>query len=611
MRRCEPRPVLALFALLLVGLLALPAWGQATDSSPDTPASSPESTGEIFFDSVDVNVVNVEVFVTDRKDRPVLGLTQDDFLLFEDKEPVEISNFLAVENGVESTDEDEAVAPETEVAEEGGGAQSLVRPREQLPPDQRLHVVIFVDNLNIRPSNRNQVLGHLRRFLRESLDNQDRVMLVSFDGSLDIRQELTSIPELVQVAIDDLEKETGRGMDVERERQLLLRQIEEVGIDGDSINRGTAEIYAQQALEGIRIHASGIRNRTRFTLKAMESIVDSLAGLSGRKAMLYVSGGMPMLPGQALFEAWRSKFSSVPNLTGMVAGAAETLSYDSTADFQDLIAKANANRVVLYTLDAGGASNFSVVDASQGGFDLGAMGTASGGRIWGSDLQTIEQSGLRQTFQLLSDSTGGLSFINTRGLSKTLNHLASDFESYYSLGYRPDREADGKYHRLEVRLKEPGKYKIRHRLGYQAKDSDDRMSDRTLSALLLNASDNPLGVELERAAGSKESGDIYAVPMLIKIPLGELALLPDQEYHRGRLSVFIAVRNEKGGSSPVARVPMPIDIPNDQINQALGQYAAYEFTLRMKEGFQRVAVGVRDEVASVSSTLRLNFRVGE
>jgi hypothetical protein len=99
--------------------------------------------------------------------------------------------------------------------------------------------------------------------------------------------------------------------------------------------------------------------------------------------------------------------------------------------------------------------------------------------------------------------------------------------------------------------------------------------------------------------------------MLIKVPLGELALLPDQEFHRGRLSVFIAVRNENGGSSPVARVPMPINIPNDQINQALDQYAGYEFTLRMKEGFQRVAVGVRDEVASVSSTLRLNFRVGE
>ncbi|MCB1056833.1 MAG: VWA domain-containing protein [Acidobacteria bacterium] len=597
MRRPLHRHVIAVF-LLFAALFA---------GAPVTAQDDPESElGEIFFDSVEVNVVNVDVFVTDRQGNPVHGLTRDDFELLQDGKPVEVTNFLAVEDGAEG-------GPGVTVRDLGTepiNGTAAAPPPAQLPPDQRLHVVIFIDNLNIRPNSRNQVIDRLRRFLRDSLDNQDRVMLVSFDGSVHILQELTSIPELVQDSLDKLEKASARGMDIDVERQRILRDIEDVQIDASAFSDGTAEVFAHQALEAIRTHAAGIQGRTRFTLNAMSQLVDSLAGLSGRKALVYVSGGISLRPGQALFQAWQAKFGQVPNLVNSVAGAGETLSYDTTLDYQKLIAKANANRVIFYTIDAADSGNFGAVSAEVGGFDLSALNTQSAGRTWTSELETVERSGVRQAFQLLADSTGGLAFINTRGLGKTLGQLASDFESYYSLGYAPAGDPDGKYHRLEVKLKDGKGYKVRNRAGYQDKTQDDRMSDRTLSALLLNAQDNPLGIELERAAGTPEEKGVYTIPLLLKVPLGQLALLPDQDYHRGRLSVFIAVRDEKGGTSDVTRIPLPINIPNDKINEALDQYAGYEFKVRMKEGFQRVAVGVRDEVAAVNSTLRLNFRVG-
>ena len=53
----------------------------------------------LFVESVDVNVVNVEVYVTDKEGNRVTGLTRDDFVLEVSDRPVAITNFYAVEDG--------------------------------------------------------------------------------------------------------------------------------------------------------------------------------------------------------------------------------------------------------------------------------------------------------------------------------------------------------------------------------------------------------------------------------------------------------------------------------------------------------------------------------
>ena len=81
--------------------LAVAATGLAQEQEPaatgETEAAGPGAEEGAFFESVDVNIVNVQVFVTDKKGNPITGLGIDDFDLFEDKRPVKISNFFAVE----------------------------------------------------------------------------------------------------------------------------------------------------------------------------------------------------------------------------------------------------------------------------------------------------------------------------------------------------------------------------------------------------------------------------------------------------------------------------------------------------------------------------------
>lgn len=47
-----------------------------------------------------VDLVNVNVFVTDKRGNPITDLKREDFSVFEDGEAVSITNFYAVEGGV-------------------------------------------------------------------------------------------------------------------------------------------------------------------------------------------------------------------------------------------------------------------------------------------------------------------------------------------------------------------------------------------------------------------------------------------------------------------------------------------------------------------------------
>ena len=103
MRSHSARP-LATLAFVLCGLapmLAPPAAGAKPTTRPQDPG--PAAVGDAatkegaFFEQVNVDIINVEVFVTDKKGEPIRGLKQEDFQIFEDGRPVAISNFYSVD----------------------------------------------------------------------------------------------------------------------------------------------------------------------------------------------------------------------------------------------------------------------------------------------------------------------------------------------------------------------------------------------------------------------------------------------------------------------------------------------------------------------------------
>jgi VWFA-related protein len=542
----------------------------ATAAKPASAPSAPEDSG--FIESVTVNVVSVDVFVTDKKTHNyVPGLTRNDFELFEDDRPLAITNFYAVVGG-RPTGGAEAPAE----APPGTAPGEPVRPT--VPEDQKLRLVVYIDDFNLKPFDRNRVMRNIRVFLDQKLHREDQVMLVTYDRSLHFRHGFTSDAALINNELVELEKISAQGVHSESDRREVLRQID------DAQSPSEAAGYA-------RAYAGAAFNDLQASIEAMKTVMTSLAGIPGRKAILYVSDGLPMIAGYDVFYAIQDKFKSG------TSSLSEMMQYDGSRRFEELASQANANRITFYTIDAGGLRVYASTTAEN----------ATAGQ--GVYIDELNIQNMQSPIQLLAEQTGGLSVINANDVGPSLDRIAYDFNSFYSLGYTPPHNGDGRYHKITVKMKKKG-MEIRHRAGYRDKSAETRMNDGTLAALQFPFESNPMGAKLEFGQVMRRSDGFYVVPVSIKIPLAKLLLVPRQKTHEGRVRLFIAAMDQDGGTSEVQQAPLPISIPSADVPKIGGKYYTYSVSLLMRNGSQKVAVGVRDEVASQESFVTGGLRVG-
>ncbi len=203
--------------------------------------------------------------------------------------------------------------------------------------------------------------------------------------------------------------------------------------------------------------------------------------MPGRKAVLYVSDGLPMIAGQDVFYAVQNKYGD--QSTSLV----KTLQYDVSRRLTELAAQANANRITFYTLDAAGVRVYESTSASERGH-ASAPGLTQ-------IVESVRFSNLQSTLQLMAEKTGGMAVINTNTFMPHLERIARDFNTYYSLGYTPSHFGDGRYYKIEVKVKGRKDLQVRHREGYRDKNVEARMNDGTLAALNFPFEQNPLGVD--------------------------------------------------------------------------------------------------------------------
>ncbi|MDH3744682.1 MAG: VWA domain-containing protein [Acidobacteriota bacterium] len=536
-------------------------------------------TEEAFFETVDVTVVNVDVYVTDKKGNPVSGLTAEDFEVYEDNRRMKISNFYAVQDGLQVRTQQSAQGIPIERLEQAPERPAL----ERLPlaEDQRLHLVVYFDNLYLRPFNRNKAIDSVRRFLARNLGDDDQAMLVTFERSLNVRHPFTKDLGSFNRALDGLLKLSGFAVQAASERHQVIKRID--GSDSAFEAQGFADFYAKQ-----------VYNDTGNSIDGLKEIVASLGGLPGRKALLYVSDGIPMTAGEDLFYLVDLKYQN----SGQ--GGLQAARYRIERRFTELTSQANANRVTFYTLGATGLRSHASLSAEYGG---SLDGTSY------AEVDFLRQSNETATLDKMARDTGGISVHGTNNLDGALDTFSRDFRSFYSLGYQAAHGGDGRYYRIRVKTTRKD-LEVRHRTGYRAKRAHTVVTEGTLAALLYRREANPLEIRFEFETPQQKEDKQYLVPLVVHIPIGKLSLVPLSELYNGRLKVTVAVIDEKGRLSPVDLQTVPVNIPKADIAQAIGQDYVYAVELVMRAGAQEVAVGVHDEISSKTSYVRKRLRVG-
>ncbi len=585
---------------------------------------------ETFGETIDVRVVNVDVWVTDRDGNPVTGLTADDFEVREDGRPVELSNFYEFTDGLDATAREQGAATFRDRRPRESDLDRFV-PAEPPPPEHRLSLMVYIDNNNLTPTDRNRLLPFLRNFLSVQLSPYDRAMLAVYDaGRFEVALPFTTEAWRVAEATHEVARVVGSRDRIESQRLDILRELNE---DNEVPPRYGA------IMELVRDFAAMIRSEVDASIVNVENAIRTMAGLPGRKAILYISNGLPMRPAEDLFRALEERFNDTrgrwrnspsilevspyanPRSIDAANASLEAYQYDLSRRFDELASLANANGVTFHSVAAAGAR-------------VSGMNTAD--LRFSTSIEFTRAANLEEPLLRLADRTGGRAIVNTRNFAGGFDRIASDLQNRYSLGYlprslpapsspsartRPPTHIErGNAHRIEVELTDEakrrhrGRLSIRHRDSYIDKPVSAEMADLTLAALSMEEAANPMGVRIApvRGPGSEvrlDTGDIQS-RILVAIPIGPLTLAPVADGHEANVRLWVQVIDGEGRFSEVTEHPVPVLVKEGEIEDARQLSWPFAVDVVTAPGPHRVAVGVRDDLAATTSVVTFDIDAG-
>jgi VWFA-related protein len=533
------------------------------------PAQPPESAAPPFGASVDVEVVEVEVFVADAHGQPVTGLTAADFALEVDGESRPIAGLYESKPRAELSIAPPLSAPPGEPAASAPAAPVATPPPT---PERQLSLVVLLDELHLQPAGRKRTLDRIAALLDERVAAGDRVMLATYDRSLQVRRPFDATGPLA-ADLSKTHKRAPGGLHVEIERRQTLTQIRDL-----HLSRGCEARDEMQAVAGA--WAGDVERESRATLSTLEGLLQGLAGRSGRKALLLVSEGLSLTPGlEAELLITELCGGNAKPSTGLVGALARV----SRA--------ANAAQVTLYTLDAGGQRVLgSAVDGDRG------LSFAN---------QSVVRADAQDPVFALAADTGGKALLESNKPELLVADLAQDLAAFYSLAFAPRAGDIGRSHRIRVEVRRPG-VRVRHRSAWDPLRPEDRLEARLLAALRFGGEEqNPLLARLQVGTPQRERDGNYTVPLRLLVPASGLTLIARGERRQGSLRVLLAVQDGEGRTTPVRGLPLPVDLAAlPEGSAADAAEVPLEMRLKLREGANVIAVAVYDEVGQNISVVR-------
>jgi VWFA-related protein len=259
-------------ALTAIGLLLLVAGGgaQAPASAPRATAGEPaqppqgQQPAPVFKGSTRLVVQNV--YVKDAQGRPIEGLTEKDFVVFEDKQRQEIA-FVEYQR---IANEPIVDLPDPAPADNAAGAQRVANVDIATPPpgsikyQNRRLVVLYFDQSSMPLADQLRSYENARKYLDAQMTTADMVAIMSFQsGILRVRQDFTA-------------------------NRAALREVIDVLQIGDDLN---ADGIPDAADSGGGDAEFNIFNTNR-QLSALQNAVGLLRGLPEQKTLVYFGSGL-------------------------------------------------------------------------------------------------------------------------------------------------------------------------------------------------------------------------------------------------------------------------------------------------------------------------------
>jgi VWFA-related protein len=586
-------------AALLLFVLAGGSNGARTLAQEPPPAAATEE----FSERVEVEVVNVDVIVTDRERRRILGLRRDEFEILVDGRPVAI-DYFAAPRLAGGTAAPQALSPERipELAVAPAAAPAPVAPT---------HLIFYVDQTALENRVRQQTVAELREFLAARPAGDDRVMVAAFEQNLRVLLLPSTDRPSIVAALDELEKVPVRALLGLSEKNRLEQDVRAYGKNAMRVEASLGRRPSDQAFERvvttrraealrleheITVWAEQELERERRSIVALERLVGALAAVEGRKAVVLATAGIQGFPARGLFAALDQQREGPVKLTSTDTNRAPTLEVrgqELLLAFEQMVQAAQNARVAFYTVSPGGAP------PPENSAEFGGSGATSP-RMLPRDTGVVEAA---SSVARLAGATGGASFTVGTDLDGRLQAVTADGDAAYSLGFTTSSAAGEKDHKIEVRALRAG-LEVRHRESFRRRSAPQRAEAALAAAVTFGQAENPLEIALQlgpaKTEGKKRSGQ--SVPLAVGIPLRFVTLVPEGELRRGRVSVRVAIQDARGRMLESSAAIVPIVVPKEQMAKAMAGSWYHRAEMRLAPGHQRVAVVVVDEVSGLQST---------
>ena len=529
---------------------------------PRAPPSALKPAGPALTIRATTQLVEVPVIVRDKRGEPVMGLKKEDFEICDSGKPQELRLFV----------KDSAVGPGATPPPTSALAAVPVAPRvfsnreeDSIAPNN--FTVILIDRMNTEWQDLAYASQEILKFLRQLPAGEPVAIYNMFPDSFAILHDLTRDSASLAKRLRSGEGKLNPGPAASGSAQAALDIPQMSWLNGsDSSSR-------RYPVSG------GSMDCTASALPVLTAVARHLASLPGRKSLVWVTAGFPLV---------RFGTGGSSNCSGQLV---ETVRAFSDAN------------VAIYSVDAPGLQTAfaDVMAMPPRGLDLARTYNFDFAKSV-SQTHTLQIHANQSTMLELSNSTGGRAFLNANDIAGAIRAAVDDPRGSYRLGYYPQGLShDGKYHEIQVRLTGHAGARLRYRHGFfDARPSGDpksRLQDALLSSV--NAVAIPVTAELTSASGRYD--------LKLNVGVAALGLRPERDRWKGKVEVVLMQRDENGGQLERLDQTLGLQLKDETYKAALKSGFEYRHSFAPKAGAASLRVVIRDAASGDLGSLTITL----
>ncbi|HXU39115.1 MAG TPA: VWA domain-containing protein [Blastocatellia bacterium] len=507
---------------------------------------SAQDKGEIRLST---ELVQIDVLVTDKSNKPVSGLTREDFELLDNNKPQHISNF-AYEETKSRRIEDAAT-------------EDHRLPRAITARELKRVFAFVVDTLHIKYEN----IGRTRKMLSDFVDNKmqpgDLVLILPTGGGSGLLQQFTADQRLLHRAIDRL-RPFFFSNDTTPYRSMARLGLSPGSRPGQGARNGG---FGRQPISSAGQDPDPFEEAdVHTTLNAMKEMIKSMSKLPGRKVALLVSEGIR-------------------------ASATWT-----TQDLHETTALAGRANVVFYTIDPRGLDPLilNATDELDSDADFATAAT---------DAVESKRSDFHESQDSLRDialDTGGKFFGNNNDITRGLDEMLEGNAAYYMLGFYPEAgKWDGKLHKVKVVVRAHPELTVSFRKSYLAKSPPpEKKGIDPKAAEVIEAISSPLvrrDIDLRLTPLYVDNAQRDpVVTLLLHIDASKLTFVQSEGRYHDSLEEVGFVLDAKGNTIDRFSNVLDLNLLPQSYQNALTRGFVATRTVNMKPGTYQIRLFVRE-----------------